>query len=540
MAVNAKDSRLSEYKDTIAQLNTTIRAQNTLIQSLQKTVEDCNTTITNLQEQVDYLTRKLFGTSSEKKNDIPGQMNLFNEAELEADQESESVADETETIVSSHARRPKRTSREIFRGIPVVEEIINLPQEEQVCSDCDTPLECIGKEFVRQEFRYEPAKGKLVRIYRATYKCPVCTTADVLEGNLSFVKADVPEALIPHSYASASSVAWTMYQKYGNAMPLYRQEQDWNQLGVSFSRATLANWIITCSMEYLQPLYDYFHKILLKRKFLMADETRIQVLNEPERNAETDSYMWLFRSGEDGLPAIILYHYTQTRAGYHAEEFLKGFKGYLETDGYQGYNNLSDIKRCCCWAHVRRYFIDAVPKGKEYDYSNPAVQGVQFCTKLFEYERISQAKKHNYEQKKEYRLLKEKPVLDAFWNWLNEQRPRKGSRFEKAVNYAQNRKAYLMTYLEDGRCSFSNNLSENSIRPFTLGRKNWMFSDSPKGASASAVVYTMVEMAKAHDLNIYQYLKYILEHRPKQTMTDEQFESLAPWSAEVQASFKNT
>jgi len=189
---------------------------------------------------------------------------------------------------------------------------------------------------------------------------------------------------------------------------------------------------------------------------------------------------------------------------------------------------------------VRRYFIDAVPKGKEYDYSNPAVQGVQFCTKLFEYERISQAKKHNYEQKKEYRLLKEKPVLDAFWNWLNEQRPRKGSRFEKAVNYAQNRKAYLMTYLEDGRCSFSNNLSENSIRPFTLGRKNWMFSDSPKGASASAVVYTMVEMAKAHDLNIYQYLKYILEHRPKQTMTDEQFESLAPWSAEVQASFKNT
>ena len=227
-------------------------------------------------------------------------------------------------------------------------------------------------------------------------------------------------------------------------------------------------------------------------------------------------------------------------ARYNAVDFLDGFSdGYLETDGYQGYNNLPGIRRCSCWAHTRRYFIDAVPKGKQYDYSNPAVQGVQFCSKLFEYERRSQNKKHTFEQRKAYRLEKEKPILDAFWNWLDEQKPRKGSRFETAVKYAQNRKDTLMTYLEDGHCSLSNNLSENAIRPFTVGGKNWLFSATPKGATASALVYTMVEMAKANELNIYKYLTYLLEHRPSEDMLDEQLEALTPWSKEVQNVCKN-
>lgn len=170
---------------------------------------------------------------------------------------------------------------------------------------------------------------------------------------------------------------------------------------------------------------------------------------------------------------------------YNDVDLLKGFSdGYLETDGDQGYNNLPGIKRCSCWAHTRRYFIDAVPKGKQYDYSNPAVQGVQgvqFCSKLFKYERRSLNKNHTFEQRKDYRLEKEKTILDAFWNWLDEQKPRKGSRFETAVKYAKNRKDTLMTYLEDGHCSFSNNLSETVIRLFTIGRKNWLFSAAPKG-----------------------------------------------------------
>lgn len=534
MAKSANDSKIMEQKDRITQLNMTINSQNELIESLRSTVEECNATISSLREQVDYLTQKLFGTSSEKSRTIAGQLNLFDEAEQDAQPSGEEPA--AETIVREHARSAKRTSKETFKGVPSRDEVIPLSDDQRHCADCGSDMEVIGKEFVRQEFRFTPAKGEVVNIYRETAKCPRCSNASAMERNIQFVKANVPEALIPHSYASASAAAWVMYQKYANAMPLYRQEQDWKQMGVPLSRATLANWIIYCAGNYFSPLYDYFHRELLKRGFLMADETRVQVLKEPGREAETDSYMWLFRSGEDGLAPIILYKYTETRARFNAEEFLKGFKGYLETDCYQGYNNLPDIRRCCCWAHLRRYFVEAVPKGKELDYSNPAAQAVQYCNRLFEYERQSREKGHTPEQRKEYRLQKETPVLDAFWEWISQQSPKKGTRFEKAVNYAQNHKEQFLTYLEDGRCSFSNNLSENSIRPFTVGRKNWLFSDTPKGAESSATVYTMVEMARVHGLNIYKYLNYLLERLPSTKMTDSAMSKLAPWDQDVIAS----
>ena len=526
MAKSANDSRIMEQKDTISQLNMVINSQNELIVSLRSTVDECNSTISSLREQVEYLTQKLFGTSSEKTKTIAGQLNLFDEAEQEIlPSEEEPVG---ETIVKEHTRSAKRTSEETFKGVPLRDEVIPLSDDQRHCADCGSDMEVIGREFVRREFRFTPAKGEVVNIYRETAKCPRCSTASALARNIQFVKANVPEALIPHSYASASAAAWVMYQKYANSMPLYRQEQDWKQMGVLLSRATLANWIIYCAGNYFRPLYDYFHRELVKRRFLMADETRIQVLKEPERKAETDSYMWLFRSGEDGLPVIILYKYTETRAKFNAMEFLAGFKGYLETDCYQGYDNLPDVSRCCCWAHLRRYFVEAVPKGKELDYSNPAAQAVQYCNRLFDYERRSKEAGHTFDQRKEYRLRKEKPILDAFWTWVSMQAPKKGTRLEKAVNYAQNHKEQFLTYLEDGRCSFSNNLSGNSIRPFTVGRKNWLFSDTPKGDEASATVYTMVEMARAHELNIYKYLKYLLECLPDTKMTDDSLSKLAP------------
>lgn len=538
MAANSKDSKILAYKDTISQLNITLAAQTELIKSLQKTLEADRLEKENLGQQIEYLTQKLFGTSSEKRKDIAGQLNLFDEAEQEADSNWKPELSEDITV-PAHKRKTKRTHADLFKNVPSCDEIISLPEKERNCPSCGTIMECIGKEFVRHEFRFIPAKGKVVNIYRETYKCLKCAVSEDNPDDLTFVKAPVADALIPGSYASESVVAWVMNQKYQNGLPLNRQEQDWAQLGVPLNRATLANWIIYCSENYFSPVYDYFYRQLLQRQYLMADETRCQVLKEPERNPETDSWMWLFRSGEDELPPIVLYHYTETRAKYNAERFLKGFSGYLETDGYQGYNKLPCIKRCSCWSHMRRYFVEAVPKGKEYDYSIPAVQGVQFCCKLFECERYSKAKKHSAEQRKQFRIDKEKPILDAFWTWLDQQRPVKGTRFDKAVNYAQNRKDTLMTYLEDGHCSLSNNLSENAIRPFTVGRKNWLFSASPKGATASAMVYTMVEMAKANELNIYKYLAYVLEQRPDQNMSDEQLEPLAPWSKVAKASCQN-
>lgn len=516
-----------EYKDTITQLNTMIGNLNQLIASLQKTIEDLQTANARYKEQNEYLTKKLFGTSREKLA-MPGQLSLFDEAE----QLSDPSAEEPEEItVSGHKRKAKRTSEEVFKGIACEEVLIPLTDEERICKECGSELEIVGREYVRQEFQYTPAKGVLVRYYRETAKCPECSEKDE---TVTFIKADVPEPLIPHSYASASAVGWVMYQKYGNSVPLYRQEQDWQQLGVPFSRATLANWIIFSAKNYLMPMYEYFHRELVRRKHLMADETPVQVLKEENRKAENKSYMWLFRSGEYEAKPIILYKYTETRAQYNAAEFLKGFEGYLETDGYQGYNGLNGVKRCCCWAHVRRKFVDAVPKGKALDYANAAAQGVQYCNRLFEHERISKAKGHNAEQRKEYRMQKEKPIIEAFWKWVAAQQQGCGSyRLKEALNYTENHKEELMRYLEDGECSFSNNLSEQSIKPFTVGRKNWLFSDTPKGAEASAVVYSIVEIAKANHVNIYGYLRYLLEKRPNAELTDEQLSELAPWNPDV-------
>lgn len=520
MAGNSKDSEILEYKDMINQLNMTIAAQTELIRSLQKTLEADRLEKENLRQQIEYLTKKLLGASSEKRKDIEGQLDLFDEAGQEAGPAWKPELPDDITV-PEHKRKARRTHAVLFKNVPSCGEIISLPEAERNCPTCGTQMECIGKEFVRHEFRFTPAEGKVVNIYRETYKCPECAISAGHPDDQTFVKAPVQEPLIPESYASESVVAWAMHQKYQDGLPLNRREGDWKQLGVPLNRATLANWIIYCTGNYLRHVYDYFHRQLLTRKYLMADGTRVQALNEPGRNPETDSWMRLFRSGEDGLPPILLYHYTETRAKFHAESFLQGFSGYLETDGYQGYHNLPDIKRRSCWAHVRRRFTDAIPKGKGYDYSLPVVQGVQFCPKLFDCERYSKAKDHTAEQRKQFRLEKEKPILDAFWDWLDQQRPNKGTRLAKAVDYAQNRKDTLMTYLEAGHCSFSNNLSGNAIRPFTVGRKNRLFSAGPKGATAGSVVYTMVEMAKANDLNTYKYLTYLLPQRPNDKMSDE-------------------
>ena len=257
------------------------------------------------------------------------------------------------------------------------------------------------------------------------------------------------------------------------------------------------------------------------------------MLKEEGRDATAKSYMWLFRSGEDGTPPIILYHYAPTRSGNTASEFLKGFRGYLMVDGYTGYNKVKDIKRCCCFAHIRRYFFDAIPKGKQRDISNPAVQGVEYCDKLFAYERHFKEKGYSYKQIKNGRLKHEKPVIEAFLAWLEKQTPIRGSKFATAVNYALNRRDLMMTYLEDGRCSLSNNLSEQKMKSFVTGRKGWLFCDTPEGAEASAIAYSFAEMASANHLNVFKYIKYLLEQRPDENMKDSELEKLMPWNEEV-------
>ena len=532
MANISKDLQLRELKDMITELRNMIKTLQATVDAASKREEVLIQERDNLKDEISLLRKKLFGSSSEKRViDFPGQLNLFNEAELEQDP---SIAETEELAAILPEETPKKrkiraTDAERFKGIPVIKKYIDIPEEDKTCPVCSTPLVKIGEEFVRRELVFIPAKLKVVEIYSFNYSCPECSKRDIPV--IKKGKDGKPHML--YGMASAGTVAWVMYQKFCNSLPYCRQEKDWKQYGAAITRATMANWVIRNSEAFFRPMYEYFHRKLLERNFLMADETPLQVLHEEGRRAQTKSYMWLFRSGEDGGIPIILYKYSPTRAGDNAVEFLQEFNGYLMCDGYSGYNKVSNAKRTACWAHIRRYLTDAIPKGKQLDYTQPSVQGMMYINQLFHLEDVIKAEHSSFDAIKKARLEKEKPIVEGFLSWLDKQNPVRGSRMDKAVTYIQNRRDYLMTYLEDGRCSFSNNLSENAIRPFTVGRKNWLFCDTPHGAQASAIVYTMVEMAKANGVNVYHYLTYLLEKLPDDSMSDNELDQLAPWNEKV-------
>jgi transposase len=509
-----------------------MNAKDAYIEQLENTIKGLQQQVNNLTEMVLLLRKEKFGSSSEKtpKDEIDGQINLFNEAETLADSpEQEPITKD----VKGYTRKDTRTKREeIIKDLPVREILCEIPKENQYCLQCGTDLKPIGKETVREELEYIPAKLRIVRYVRMAYECPKCkhTEKPYIE------KAPTPTPLMNHSLASPSSVANVMYQKYVNSMPLYRQEKDWENLGIALKRSTMANWIIRCSQDYFYPVIGYMREQLLKRDIVHCDETPLQVLKEEGKKPQTKSYMWLYRSGNDGMAPIVLYDYQPSRNGDHPEEYLKGFKEYLHSDGYSGYNKLVDVIRCGCYAHLRRKFIEAIPGKKAIDTPRTNAEiGRDYCNQLFHIEEGLQ----NLTPEERYikRLELERPVLDAFWCWVENMTVLNGSALGKAITYAKNQKPYLENYLLDGRCSISNNVAENSIRPFCVGRKNWLFADTPKGAEASAAVYSIVETAKANGLNVYTYLEYLLLYMPDTEYHNhpEQLELLMPWSEDVQS-----
>ena len=535
MPRSAKDIQLTELKDTILKLNELIMTQTKSMDSLQKTIEELRQELGNKQAEVDYLKAKLFGASSEKRKvSFPGQMNLFEE-EMPDERIPEIIEPEIINVAAhKRERKTKATYEEMFDNLPRREVALNtLSDEEKNCPVCGTRMVPIGKEIARTELIFHPAVLERVDYMAATYECPDCKDSPEPQ----FIKEEGTAPLVPHSYVSSGLAAHVMYGKFINALPYYRQEKDFeNQFGVKIGRGTMAHWTIYCAQNYFSPMTGYFHRLLTKRKFVAGDETPIQVLKEADRRPQSKSYVWLFRSGDDGLNPIIVYQYHPTRNGDAASKFFAGSEPgtYINVDGYAGYNKLKDFKRCCCYAHIRRYFMEAIPKGKETDYTDLAVQGFLYCNKLFEYERSYREKGLSYKQIYNRRLKDQKPVVEAFLAWINKQKAPNGSRLARALTYARNQQNYMMTYLEDGHCSISNNLSENSIRPVTVGRRNWLFCDSTDGADASMMVYSLLETARANGLNPQKYLEYLLEARPDESMSDEELENMSPWNPKVQ------
>ena len=536
MPRSAKDIQLMELKDTVSQLNELLRNQTKAMDSLRKTIEKLQLDLENKTAEIEYLKGKLFGSSSERRTlPYPGQMGL-----LETDDRIPEIIEPEEIQVSAHkrARKAKATYEEQFDRLPVRQVPLDTVRDEKkVCPVCGTEMVPIGTEVVRTELVYHPAVLEKVEYTATTYSCPSCK--DTLEPQ--FVK-DEANPLVPHSYVSSGLAAHVMYAKFINAMPYYRQEKDFEeQFGVKISRGTMAHWTVYCSQNYFMPMIDYFHRLLVKRRFVGADETPIQVLKEEGRRPQAKSYVWLFRSGDDGKPPIILYEYHPTRNGDAAAEFFHGSEAgtYIIVDGYAGYNKLKEFKRCSCYAHIRRYFLEAIPKGKEKDITEPAVQGFLYCNKLFEYERNYREKELTYKQRYNRRQRDEQPIVEAFMAWIDKQAPTKGSRLARAITYAYNQKPYMKTYLEDGHCSLSNNMSENSIRPVTVGRRNWLFCDTTEGADASMVLYSLLETARSNGLNPQKYLQYLLDVRPNVSMSDKELERFAPWNDQVQEQCMN-
>ena len=538
MAQSAKDIRINELLDANSQLNTTVKHLVDALTQKDKALADMQTRLDEMTEELKLLRKKLFGSSTEHMSNPyvnSDQLTIYPFLGIEPEKEPEPVeAEYIEIQGYTKSKKAKSTLKEQFSNIPVKQVFIDsLSDEDKLCPTCGTEMQPIGTEIIRREVIHVKPSMYMLEYVGTTYGCPVCKDTE----DPQFVKDNkAPAALIKGSYTSPSLTSWVLYEKFAKSVPFYRLEKSLEELGAKISRTTMANWAIQCNSLYFKNLTDYFHRELLKRKYLMMDETPIQVLHEPGRTPESKSYVWLMRSGNDGLPPIIYYRYAPTRSGDVALELTDGIQPgtYLMCDGFSGYNKLKDVRRCTCYAHIRRYFYEAIPAGHDRDIANPAVQGVMYCNKLFSYENKYAERHYKPETIKKRRLKDEKPVIEAFLDWADKQVVTGNSKFSKALTYFKNRRNDLMTYLEDGHCSLSNNWSENSIRPVTVGRKNWLFSSSVDGAEASMNIYTIIEMAKLHGLNRQKYIEYILEHRPSAEMTDEELSLLAPWNKDVQ------
>lgn len=480
-------------------------------------------------EQLRLSRQKRFGVSSERSHhDQMQQLNLFNEAE--AERQPLVAEPELETASASTKRRKRGES---VQHLPVQTVEYVLAEEEQACPACGEALHVMSKE-IRKELTIIPAQVKVTEHVSYVYSCRYCEKNNI---QTPVIPAKAPKALLAKSMVSAELLAHILCQKFVNAMPLYRQEQEFKRLGVQVSRQNLSNWILK-GAGLLEPLLQALKLELLAHSVLHADETTLEVLCEPGRPAKTDSYMWLYRTSGDATHPVVLYDYQQGRSGRFAQAYLAGFSGYLHTDGWQGYHKLAEqeVTLCGCWAHARRKFQEALVGTDAHRAESPEAVGLSYCNQLFAIEK--QAEKLTAQQRHQLRQKEAKPIVEVFYQWVEASAAKTlpQSLLGKALTYAQNQKKYLLSFLQDGRIELSNNRAERSIKPFVIGRKNWLFCNTPGGAKSSAAIYSLIQTAMENGLNPQAYLTYVFLQIQQQDAID--WETLLPWAAEIPSSYK--
>ncbi len=484
-----------------------------LAEELLEVIEEKDRRIAELEKQLQWLMaqirlakHKQFGASSEKTDG--SQLSLFNEAESYANL---TIPEPELTEVKAHYRKHTRlTTDKLPKDLPV--EIIEhvLPDEDCICPECRSEMHTMGQE-TREELKLIPAKAVIVRHIRHVYACRNC---EATSDHVPIVKADMPEPVIKGGFASPETIAHIAVQKFMMASPLYRQEQEWKQSGILLSRQTMTNWLLKASEDWLEPIYEEMKLKLCKHEYLHADETTLQVLKEPGKAAQSKSYMWLYRTSGEAKHQIVIYDYQPDRRYIHPVKFLKDFKGYLHTDGYEGYHKLpEDITVVGCLAHLRRKFFDALKTlPKENRPESLAARGVAYSDRLFHLEKQFASLTPDNRLKERTRLSR--PVFEELYDWVYSLTVLPNTLLGKAVHYAKSQQRYLSRYLLDGRLEISNNRAERSIKPFVIGRKNWIFNNTPKGARASAIYYSLVVTARENGLNPFEYLTWIFTNAP--------------------------
>lgn len=482
-----------------------------------------------LREQVRLLRAQLYSRKTEKRSrDLDnGQALLFNEAEAFSPIEEEVKEEVLE--VKAHNRK-KRGRKPLPEDLPRVDVIHDLTEEEKVCA-CGCKKSRIGEE-VSEQLDIIPAKIQVIRNIRLKYVCKNCEGVEAEEPAVKI--ALLPPQIIPKSMATPGLLAHIITAKFVDAVPFYRQEGQLNRLGIDLPRSTMCGWAIKVA-DRCEPLLELLNKEIRSGPLINMDETTVQVMKEPNRSNTTKSYMWIYRGGDPDRPALV-YQYHPTRSGKVVFEYLKGYEGYVQSDGYGGYDFIdhdSKIKHVGCWAHVRRKFVDVVKaSGKRKSVkgrTGNAEKAIDYIRKLYAIESKAKERGLTYNELYAERRKYAKPILDEFKCWLEEIHPKTPPKglLGKAISYTLKQWNRLVIYLDDGRLRPDNNLAENAIRPFVVGRKNWLFSGHPNGARASATLYSLIETAKANQLEPYGYLRYLFDKLPYAKSEDD-YKALLP------------
>ncbi len=465
--------------------------------------------IRRLEEEVRLLRHSLFGPKSEKmpNGDSP-QLLLFDMPENPPEEEVEQAV---EVTVPSHTRQ-KRGRKPLPKDLPRVEVVHDISDEEKICA-CGCHLSRIGEE-TSEKLDMIPAKIQVVVHIRPKYACKVCEGLD--EETQSVKIAAVPAQIIPKGLATAGLLSHVLVAKFCDALPFYRQEKQFSRLGIDIPRQTMCNWSMKTA-DVCEVIMRMLHEEIRSGPLINADETTVQVLHEPGRLPTTKSYMWVFRGGSPEKP-VVIYQYHPSRSANIAEVFLRGYKGVVQTDGYVGYNFLDhwrDTLHVGCWAHARRKFYEA-KKGSNSKKVGSADKALAMIGHLYRLEKQARIDGLDADALKRMRQCDAKPIIDEMKDWLEKRRSQvlpKGL-LGKAINYCLNQWQRLTNYLKNGSANIDNNAAENAIRPFVIGRKNWLFSGTPAGARASAVLYSLIESAKACGLEPYAYLRFLFEKLP--------------------------